>query len=160
MPIGKIVFVVGHSNWGKSRTLKSLTDDSRYITKLKIRDIEFFIRRMSNDDKPKHDPEPTSFINFWERQNPAVRSHLIGTLCPRFDSPELIQHKILEQLQEKGYQLFFWVIRLGWNRPDTITPNEIGLLKGFGIVEEFDQEAEAHRRAVHLRAFISNRVCS
>ncbi|MDZ7817093.1 MAG: hypothetical protein U5K55_00130 [Aliarcobacter sp.] len=51
--ISKIVFVVGHENWGKSKTLKSLTNGSRYIKNYSINNINWFIRRnLSNDDYP------------------------------------------------------------------------------------------------------------
>jgi hypothetical protein len=47
----KIVFVVGHERWGKSKTLRSLTNGNIHRRRIIISGTEFYVRRMSNDDK-------------------------------------------------------------------------------------------------------------
>ncbi len=76
MPKGKIAFVVGHANWGKSKTLSALTNGNYRLRRTTIAEDEFFIRRMSNDDQPK------GYIKFMLSLDPALRPYLIAALCP------------------------------------------------------------------------------
>jgi len=45
----KIIVVIGHSQWGKSRTLKRFIGSS-HKHKLKIKGKKFYVKHMSNDD--------------------------------------------------------------------------------------------------------------
>jgi len=42
--------VVGHRDWGKSTTLRSLAGNRRWVT---LNGKRFFVRLMSNDDVPR-----------------------------------------------------------------------------------------------------------
>jgi hypothetical protein len=51
----RVAFVVGHEDWGKSltlRALKAICDHPRRDV-IVIDRLEFFVRMMSNDDKPE-----------------------------------------------------------------------------------------------------------
>ena len=47
---GKAFIMVGHSSWGKSKTLNALTSNSYSIRFINICGFNIFIKRMSNDD--------------------------------------------------------------------------------------------------------------
>ena len=51
----KAFIIVGHSNWGKSRTLRQLTG-SRRRAWIEINDIWIFVSQISNDYV--HSPKP------------------------------------------------------------------------------------------------------
>ena len=50
MEKARIVFIVGHRRWGKSTTLTALANGMRRF--ISLAGVEFFIRRMSHDDRP------------------------------------------------------------------------------------------------------------
>ena len=152
MSKGKIAFVVGHAHWGKSRTLRSLTTGDFHIRRTKISGVEFFIRRMSNDDQPK------KYIEFMKSLDPALRPYLIAALCPQFDDPAAATDLILKNLSAKGYQLFFWVIEHQYGTTGVVTPKEIQRLRSFGKVELFTPTVEAGSRSKNFKQFVSHVV--
>lgn len=136
MSKGKAFLVVGHKNWGKSTTLKALTDDSRYPRRWTIDSIDFFIRRMSNDDFPE------SLRDFINGLDPEVLPRVIATLCPTFnDKPSLpLLLDVLATLKRK-YDVFFFVLQhKGKNPKETIADDEIEKLERYGTVEVFSPE--------------------
>jgi hypothetical protein len=153
----RIAFVVGHENWGKSRTLSGLKEicESRG-RRLIIRDTEFLVRSMSNDDKPD------SYIDF---MNSTSRPAIIAALCPKFkklknyeDSRKSID-ETLQFLRQRGYHLFFWVIEHQWAGTGRITQEEIEELRRNGVVEVFEgRNVESKSRARRFRAFVSDVV--
>ncbi len=104
MPEPRVIFVVGHSNWGKSETLRALTSESHRIRRVSIAHVEFFIRRMSNDDLPE------SFIKRMTSIDPRFWPYIIARLCPEFDDPSKGTATVLQTLCDKGYKLFFWAL--------------------------------------------------
>jgi hypothetical protein len=151
MKKGRVVFVVGYSNWGKSRTLRSLTNGNSHQKLILIQGTEFFIRRMSNDDKPK------DFYAFIDCVDPADKPQLIVAFCPEFHERRVQQS--LETLQQKRYRLFFWVLRHQYGTQQIVRPDEITELRRYGRVEIFDDgQAEDTARARALRAFIETIV--
>ena len=147
--MSKIVFVVGHSNWGKSKTLKCLTDDSRYVKTYTINDINWFIRRMSNDDYSE------SYCNFIKNLNTEINPNVIAAFCPNFEeerNEETI--KILNSLKIKGYDLYFWVIEHQFSTKNKMDSFFIDKLKDFGKVEIYSKCEEADLRASALKDFI------
>jgi len=154
MPNGRIAFVVGHANWGKSKTLSALTNGNYRLRRTTIAEDEFFIRRMSNDDQPK------GYIEFMLSLDPALRPYLIAALCPQFDDPTAATNSILTNLRAKGYQLFFWVIEHQFGTDEVVTAKEIQRLRGFGKVEVFSATAEAGSRAKSFKNFVKNVVCA
>lgn len=147
MPKGKAFLVVGHKNWGKSTTLKSLTDGSRYPRRWSIDSTEFFIRRMSNDDFPE------SLRDFINGLDPEVLPRVIATLCPTFNDkhslPLLLD--VLATLKRK-YDVFFFVLRHKCSNPrQTIPDDEIEKLERYGKVQVFSPEGA--EPSVIARAF-------
>jgi len=100
----KIVFVVGYENWGKSETLRALTEGNSHRRRITINEEGFYIRRMSNDDKPDE------YVVFMKSLDPSERSYLIAALCPNFERTNAHTATILKSLRKKKYDLFFWVI--------------------------------------------------
>ena len=149
---GKIAFVVGHAHWGKSKTLRALTNDNFRLRRTTIGGVEFFIRRMSNDDQPK------GYEEFMKSLNPEQRKHLIAALCPQFDDPAAATNSILTTLRAKGYQLFFWVIEHQYGTSEVVTAKEIQRLRSFGKVEVFSATAESAARSKSFKHFVSNVV--
>lgn len=102
MSKGNIAFLVGHSDWGKSRTLRELTDGVHQKRYVSIGKSMFYIRRMSNDDLFE------DYKDFMNSLDPAVRPNVIAALCPVFDEPQNDTASLLRQLSKKGYELFFF----------------------------------------------------
>jgi hypothetical protein len=151
MARGRVVFVVGHANWGKSRTLRALTSGNPHQRRVQIGGVEFFIRRMSNDDRPN------DFYEFIRDVQPSEKSDLIIAFCPAFEEPRT--RWCLEQLQVKEYRLFFWVLHQQYGNGRFVTPDETRRLRGYGVVDIFDDgQAEDRRRATSLRIFVENVV--
>ena len=147
--MSKIIFVVGHSNWGKSKTLKCLTNDSRYVKTYTINDINWFIRRMSNDDYSK------SYCNFMKNLNAEINPNVIAAFCPNFEekrNEETIE--ILNSLKNKGYNLYFWVIEHQFVTKKKMYSSFIDKIKNFGEVEIYSKCGEADLRALALKDFI------
>jgi hypothetical protein len=150
---GKIAFVVGHARWGKSETLRSLTNDNYRIKYTKIGGEEFFIRRMSNDDKPR------GYVKLMKSLAPKLRPYLIAALCPKFDkSSPSYATEFLQTLRANGYQLFFWVIHHQYDKTGVITAEEIQQLQKYGTVEKFDQKTDALHRSKAFKKFVKETV--
>ena len=144
----KIVFVVGHSNWGKSRTLKALTGESHRVRRTQIAGVEYFIRRMSNDDQPK------SFIERMAAMEPDRWPQILAALCPDFDNPTKATATVLQGLRDRGYKLYFWVLTQQHGTGESIRSCEISRLRKYGKVELFSKQAEAAIRAKNFRAYV------
>jgi len=162
MPKPKIAFVVGHEKWGKSETLRAITNGNKH----QIGGVEFFIRQMSNDDiTPRN---PNSFEKFWKSIDPKKKPNVIGTLCPKFQdldrAAKLVE--VLDALRKKGYQLFFWVIRNRCkpirNETNEISEGEISELRKFvhsdKEVEVFSEIHEPTVMADKFKCFVTNVV--
>ena len=153
MPKPKIAFVVGHSNWGKSQTLLALTGGNYRKRRTEINDVEFFVRRMSNDDRP------SSFIKRMKSIDPKVWPHVIAALCPNFDDEERVStESILVGLRKKGYELFFWVIQHQYGTSKTVASNELTVLRRYGKMEVLAERCEADVRAKEFKSFIEKVV--
>jgi len=150
---GKIAFVVGHTNWGKSTTLRALTHDNFRLRWHSISGFDFFIRRMSNDDYPD------SYIDFMRRITPTKYDHLIAAMCPEFNSSENPTETILLSLQKKGFELYFWVLEKEQGHGErTVRSSEILTLRKHGVVEIHDTKTTPQKNAKLFSKFISDRV--
>lgn len=98
----KAFLVVGHSNWGKSWTLRKLTNDNVRQTRISINEQGFFIRRISNDDNPD------SLLKFAQKGIHNKGNNVILTFCPNFEKKE--SKEILELLNPH-FELHFFVIK-------------------------------------------------
>ncbi|QTL95167.1 hypothetical protein [Aeromonas jandaei] len=142
----KIIFVVGHENWGKSKTLKALTDNNRYVKNYELGGLSWFIRRMSNDD------QPAGYYKFMDKfTNP----NLIAAFCPNFDDERNeITINLLKKLSNKGYEIYFWVLKIQFTSGVSMSSNYIDKLKDFGEVEVYSKNSESSIRATELRKYI------
>jgi hypothetical protein len=151
MEKARIVFIVGHRHWGKSTTLTALANGMRrYIS---LSGVEFFIRRMSNDDRPDE------FFAKMDGLNAVKTPSLIVAFCPTMKEDSRAR-RCLNSLRRKGYRLFFWVLRRQ-QKPGSngfIEPGEIRSLQRYGRVKVFEGQAPKSSRAKSLRGFISDRV--
>jgi hypothetical protein len=154
MPKPKIAFVVGHENWGKSETLRALTNGDRYQKKCEIGGVEFFVRRMSNDDIP----ETHSFEKFMNSLDPTKNPNIIAALCPNFQDVDRATELVLESLRKKGYQLFFWVMENQYGTDRAIAANDISHLRTVGEVEVVSGMHEANARASNFKRFVTGVV--
>lgn len=148
----KVAFVVGHAQWGKSQTLRALTDGSYRQRRCLIGGVEFFIRRMSNDD------DPESFVELMKTIDPTVEPNIIAALCPNFQDKKAATKTVLAALHKKGYQLFFWVMESQYGTNATITAKDISHLRTFGKVEVMSGVHEAEVRAKEFKRFVSSIV--
>lgn len=149
---GKAFVLVGHENWGKSQTLKSLTDGNRYVKRIDIIGRELLIRRMSNDDKPE------SLVQFVKNLDPQQHTYLILTLCPNFHNPSRNTVNILSELAEK-YELYFWVLKFKYAANQTVSDDEIRRLEDYGEVEVFaSKQPQSVERAKEFKSFIKKRI--
>jgi hypothetical protein len=150
MQAGKIVFAVGHSHWGKSSLLRAMTDGNPYQKKVTIMNTEFFVRRMSNDDQPK------GYVEFMRALIPQSRPNVVAAFCPKFSSNGDTDPAILQPLQHKGYELFFWVMRHQQGPGGGIvTDSEIDAMHKAGKTEVFLGKTSPPILAEKFIAFVS-----
>jgi hypothetical protein len=145
----KVIFIVGHERWGKSETLRALTNGDYYQRKITISGIPFFVRRMSNDDKPGE------YIRFVKSVDPLCKPYIIAALCPNFERKKAMTKYVLATLQSKGYELFFWVIESQYKTSNVVTSLEIQCLREFGKVEVYAKKTEADVRSKSFKRFIA-----
>jgi hypothetical protein len=141
---GKAFLVVGHTRWGKSSTLKALTDD-RPVWYWKFQEKTFFVKRMSNDDG----------IDQWRDavspSRPEKHPLLVVAMCPNEDAVETLEGLSCD------YDLNFWVIRHQFAGNGVVTDDQLKPFLRLGTFEIFgDKRAEAEARGQALRTFIKN----
>lgn len=147
----KIVFVVGHENWGKSKTLRFLTENDFHKKYYGINNILWFIRRMSNDDDTK------GYYEFMKNLDVKNKPNIIAAFCPNFDEERKEKTvDILNILKNKGYDLYFWVIEHQFITKKKMNFSFIKQLEVFGKVEVYSRLEEADIRSFHLKKFIEN----
>lgn len=147
----KAFAVVGHSNWGKSRTLKALTDGTHQFRWWEINYRCFLIKRMSNDD------DSDALLDYVKGLTTDDDS-LIFALCPNFDDDKRRTVPILNELARQGYQLYFWVIEKAYNRDQKIVPAQLNALREYGKVQIESKKLEASSRAKELLTFIKAHI--
>jgi hypothetical protein len=139
---GQAFFVVGHRHWGKSRTLRAVKDGVRQRRSVVVGGRTFWVREMSNDDKP------AEWADKLNELDPNVKPQVILTLCPTpFAEP------VLQNLRRR-YDLFFWILQRAYDGERVIRQDEVGILQNLGTVEQFNRIAEADVRAARFRRFV------
>lgn len=147
---GKAFFIVGHKNWGKSKTLKALSG-GRLLRCFSIDSKQFFFRRMSNDDRPDE---------FFQALRDLLKSPdkplVIIALCPTFNDPTKRQ-QLIKALRgfSRGYRLFFFVLRFAYHGSRSIKDTELRNLEKFGTVKVLTQSKTGQgKRAQAFKSFI------
>lgn len=148
----RAIFLVGHSNWGKSATLKYLLGNGNAIGSrqawLKIKGIDLFIRRMSNDDNAGLLKKFASKVDENEKEN------IIVAFCPDFDDPDKHSSEILNIFSSKYDQLYFFVLESNWDGSDQVALSEINILRQYGNVK-IESNTDYKIRAREFRKYIS-----
>ena len=142
------ILVAGHSNWGKSRTLRALTEN-KLFRNYQFSDTRFFIRRMSNDDYTE------GYRDFIDGCVAAPNMNILAAFCPHFEKNDLrfTEHS-LTQLKTQ-YDLHIFALKYQYNTAICITDQELASMSRFGNVTTFDDgNAEAQVRADALEDFI------
>lgn len=150
MSKGKAFIVVGHSNWGKSRTLRQLTGSKRRSW-IQLKDVWIFIRRMSNDDIAE------DLLKFLEKIVPEEKNVIIITLCPNFADPERKTNEIIRILNDK-YTPFFFVLKNRYSNDAVVSEEEISTLKTVGFLEVLLGKVVDSERARSLKKFIEKHI--
>jgi len=150
MPKGKAFVIVGHWNWGKSRTLRQLSDGRRPGW-IEIAGTRVFVKRMSNDDIPK------SLADFLKKIDPEIKVIIVIALCPNFHEPYAKTEAILKLLVAK-YTPYFFVLKKCYSRSEEVTEAEIRALRAIGTVEVFQRRAEDTVRAKALKHLIKSHL--
>ena len=141
-----VIFLVGHANWGKSETLFYLANRSRHKALINIGDNRFFIRHMSNDDYP------SNYFDLLKRIEIYFRPYMIAPLCPIISDNKI--ENLFNQLKDKGYELFFWIMKHQYRNDNSIKQEEIDFLKQFGKTSIYSNREEANIRASIFKDYI------
>jgi hypothetical protein len=132
--------VVGHRQWGKSRTIRALARKPGWVT---IADRRFFVRIMSNDD------QEASYKDFVAAVRPDRRPFLIAAYCPEEGSQPL-----LRALARK-YRVRAFVLERNYRDDDAVSPNELARLRAHAKVYIYTPiRRPAAARAKALARFI------
>jgi hypothetical protein len=149
MEKGKAFVLVGHSDWGKSRTLQRLISPKKYGWWEYKPGVGIFVKTMSNDDIVD------SLVNFAKNTTPTIKKIIIIALCPDFENPEKKTEVILDILKEK-YELSFFVLAGKYDQTAQVLPGEIESLKKYGTVRSLNKPMEDTERAKEFRALIDS----
>lgn len=142
----KAFFVVGHSNWGKSFTLRKLTNDSPRIRRVTLAGNIFYIRRMSNDD---HEEKLLEFVT---NEINKKGNHAIIAFCPVFEAGR--KSKEVLEILKKDFDLHFFVIKHEFKGERVVTNEEIEVLRQYGECEVLNEKIESDLRAEKFTKFI------
>ena len=146
----KIFLYVGHSNWGKSEVLKSITDGNHRKRKVDISGKKFWVRKMSNDDYE------VGLLEFSKKISSLNYTHFLVAYCPRQAESKRAK-EILDNLCSAG-ELFFFIQRKQYGKNKEISNNEIAYLKDIGSVRILEDEFEFSERAEKFLEFISDNI--
>lgn len=152
----KVFVYVGHSNWGKSRALKIITNNNSHQKTVQISQYNVRVRKMSNDD------DGTGLLD-WVRTFPRqAYDRFIVAFCPNSPpvsgSATLQQNIALDILIElqKNNILYFFVQEEKFNfSQNRITPQEINWLRTFGTVQILSGQNSDTVRAAEFHKFVT-----
>ena len=145
MARARAILVVGHENWGKSRTLQALTGGQQRSAM--FGSTRVYVKRMSNDD------DPLQLEKYFRDLNPAVQTRVLVAFCPKLAPPDTSARNLLAILQP-GYDLLFWVQRDSYPDQRVISPAELAAMRACGRVHVFPGRAADVQRGADLRRFI------
>jgi len=143
----KVFFLVGHENFGKSRTLVELTGSTNRKY-LKLGQVECLVRRKSNDDIKK---------DLLDEAKEIVRTDfqcVIIALCPNFESPERWTRDIIEVFRNAGFDVHFFVLKDEYSGSRVVSDKEVAILKSYGTTVLYEKSREAAVRAKELEKYI------
>jgi hypothetical protein len=143
----KAFLLVGHENFGKSKTLVELTE-SRNSQHIYIEKKYFALKRKSNDDIGE---------NLLKYVKDVLKNkyceYLLLCFCPDFKDSKKYSVQILETLKNEC-ELYFFVLMKQFRGNKVVSPNEIKELKKYGKVFQYETSDDAHDRADELVKYI------
>lgn len=160
----KAFLFVGYSHWGKSATLEALEKQLSPFRRaprgkiLKIRNRDFFMTRISNDDYPEE------YVRILTGLRPFNQPYLILAFCPNlFDELRKRAREALQTLGRNGYSLYFWVLQtkqgMGIGQHQArIDRRDIKALALFGTVRKFSGNGLPWVRAEKFQAFVESHI--
>jgi len=147
----KAFLLVGHENFGKSKTLVELTE-SRNSQHIYIEKKYFALKRKSNDDIGK---DLLKYVKDILKNK--YCEYLLLCFCPDFKDQKKYSVQILETLKNEC-ELYFFVLMKQYGRDKTVTSDEIKELKKYGDVFQYATSDDAHDRADELVKYIKKNM--
>ena len=142
----KAFFFFFYSNWGKSCTLRKLTNNSPRIRRVTLAGNVFYIRRMSNDD------HETKLLEFVTNEINKKGNHAIIAFCPVFEAGR--KSKEVLEILKKDFDLYFFVIKHEYKGSRVVANEEIEVLMQYGKCEVLNEKIESDLRAERFTKFI------
>ena len=154
----KVFIYVGHSNWGKSMTLKLLTDGSSHKKVAAISSKLIRVSKMSNDEDGK------GLLN-WVKKFPQLKyQNFIIAYCPKHPITEPPTEEQLNGLDillelKKTNSLFFFLQNENYNDPtEKLTQDDIDWFSLFGSVQALLGHVESTTRADKFISYIKTNL--
>jgi hypothetical protein len=164
------VLLVGHANFGKSRTLVKLSG-SKNSRSIYIANKRFALQRKSNGDLNNYEFILQRKSNgdigyvFKEKVDEYIHQnieYLLLTFCPDFDDMYNYSEAVLKLLKENNYKIYSFVLKQKFNGNGSVKKSEIRKLEEYcaGIgdckgVRECDATDE-DERAKELKGYIED----
>jgi hypothetical protein len=147
----KAFVLIGHSNWGKTKTLFELKGKNRKVFYVKISNEWFLIRTRSNDDIYRE------LLIMIEEIVLREVEYIIFPLCPDFIDKNKVTLEILQAVAVK-YETFFYVLEKKYGEEEYISQTEIETLKKFGKVKVLKGQFEAKYRSQEFKNYIEENL--
>jgi hypothetical protein len=151
--VKKVFLLVGHENFGKSRTLIELTgsNNSKYEYEI-VQGLCFWLSRKSNDDLGK---------NLLDKVKDYIENgaeYMLLAFCPFFSENEnddsRYTRQILNTLRKTGYEIYAFILKDSWDGAQHIENDEINILRTYCKKVQEITSRGAEKRAVELKHFI------
>jgi len=143
----KAFIYVGHSNWGKSFTLKEITNGNPFKKTVQINQQWVWVRKMSNDDTA------VGLLNFAKTIPNLNYQNFILAYCPNQNNDQMAMD-ILNELQQHCDLYFFVQEEKFGNSNVKISTQEITPLNNFGTVQILTGQNNNIVRAQEFHKFI------
>jgi hypothetical protein len=147
----KAFLLVGHENFGKSRTLVELTE-SKNSLRTSIGNKDFALKRKSNDDIGE---ELLNYVKDILKNKDY--EYLLACFCPNFTDSNKCSMKILETLK-KECELYSFVLMKQFGRNKFVSQDEIESLKKYSNVLRYSASEDARERADALAKYIKKNI--
>lgn len=147
----KAFIYVGHSHWGKSWTLRVLTNGKKDKKTFVLEGIWFWVRKMSNDD------EAEGLLGEIMKIPASWYDHFVLAYCPSHLTDDLAR-EILEELGIHCKPHFFVQDQRFGHPSRRIPEEEITALREIGVVEVLSGQHEYTVRAARFLKFIQRHL--
>jgi hypothetical protein len=150
--VKKAFILVGHENFGKSKTIVQLTGkkNSSFDDDI-VKERSLFLFRKSNDDKGE------GLLTCLKGAIEKGAEYMLIASCPVFNRNETDNgntREILKTLQESGYEIYAFILKESWNATQRIEDADLAALKPYCQKTQEATSRDAQERAKELRQFI------